>query len=530
MDKNDENIDENLDKIEDITKNFEDTDEHFKTSEINDEDTKEEQLDNQKELSNLDAKNDENSKNQSIIPDDINFWKENTSKNQKKSKCVVKPRRRQIDVKATKSINENSIIALCNELNNQVLEPQVSLSPRQKKVKSRRKLLLASISIFSIFGVFGLVYTVNDLFFSNQNNTQNMMNPNPATVDIVTNIATDSSLDGVLEGEILSVPQIYEKVSPSTVGIQSDSRFGSGIGTGIIMSEDGYIITNNHVIEDSISLTVALYDGSMYKAQVIGSDASTDLAVIKISPDDDFPLVVAEFGNSDTAIVGDVAITIGNPGGLELQGTLTGGYISAINRDIIVDNRVMTLIQTDAAINPGNSGGPLINQYGQVIGINTIKISADSYEGLGFAIPITDAKPIIDELIAYGYVPGRPSIGITGYNISKEQAEYENIPQGLLVSSVDTRCDAYTKGLKVNDIIIGVNGIETVSVSEINAVKEEYRAGDSILLAVYRSGLYLEIEIELMDEIDLQGDDPGISSPSPSYSLDDFPFYFPFEK
>ncbi|MFI3226552.1 MAG: trypsin-like peptidase domain-containing protein [Clostridia bacterium] len=448
---------------------------------------------------------------------------------QKSERVFVRPQRTEVTRTPSYVSHENvapqenstsSIISMCNDLKDeQINEETIDAMPPTVEKKSRGKIILiasiAAVLFISIATTTGLLASKllsppqdvdTTLSQSTDSSTSASTIPSDSvTLDIVTNVATDSSLDTVQSGDILTVPQIYEKVSPSTVGIQADTLSGStGVGTGIIMSSDGYIITNNHVIENADILTVALYDGSLYNAEIIGADETTDLAVIKIIPDSEHPLVVAEFGNSEASVVGDLAITIGNPGGLELQGTLTGGYISAINRDIVIDDRVMTLIQTDAAINPGNSGGPLINQYGQVIGINTIKISAESYEGLGFAIPMNDAKPIIDELIAFGYVTGRPSIGVSGYDISAEQAAYNGIPQGLLVKSVDSRSDAYAKGLKVNDIIVGVNDETTTCVSEINAVKEQFSAGDYITLKVYRSGQYFEIEIMLMDEVDLQ--------------------------
>lgn len=440
-----------------------------------------------------------------------------------------------------------SIISLCEDFRSDIAEQEIEAYI--KKSNNGKKFAKIACSIMLLLGIgAGTGYFASNYF--NSQNTQtptlNSKNP-PITVDIVANSSTDVSLSSVVPGDILTVPQIYEKVAPSTVGIEAEtkSRYGtsSGVGTGIIMSDNGYIITNNHVIEDADKLTVALFDGSLYDAVLIGADATTDLAIIKITPDPNNPLTVAEFGDSNSVVVGDLAITIGNPGGLELQGTLTGGYISAINRDMYIDDRVMTLIQTDAAINPGNSGGPLINKYGQVIGINTIKISAESYEGLGFAIPMSDAKPILEELISVGHVTGRPSIGISGYDISKEQAEYNNIPQGLIIKSVDSRSDAYAQGLQENDIVTAVNGVDTISVSEINAVKEEYVAGESITLTIYRNGKYLDISIKLMDAYDLQSstatEDPlandqsnsNNSNNSEDYYYDNFPnfsFGFPF--
>ncbi len=304
---------------------------------------------------------------------------------------------------------------------------------------------------------------------------------------------------------------IYKKVSPSIVSVLSTSYEGVGSGSGVIMTEDGYIITNNHVVEDSDQVTVQLGDGTQMDARIVGTDAKTDLAVLKVEPSD--KLVAAEFGNSDILQPGERAYAIGSPGGVELANTITGGYISAINRDITIDDRVMTLIQTDASINPGNSGGALINKYGQVVGITSAKLSgagfgSASYEGLGFAIPMSTAKTVVDELISKGYIAGRPSIGITGQNISAQRAQASNLPQGVYIRSVDERAHASQEGLLAGDIITKVDGQDITTMDEINKIKETKKAGDKLTLHVYRmsSGKMMDITITLTDEHDLEDD------------------------
>ncbi len=303
----------------------------------------------------------------------------------------------------------------------------------------------------------------------------------------------------------LETSDIADKVKPSVVGVVSENTSNptaSAQGSGIIMTKDGYIITNNHVIEGANKLTVILEDGNKYDAKVVGKDAKTDLAVLKITATNLSP---AEFGNSDQLKVGDKAVAVGNPMGLELQGTVTQGIISAINRDIMVEDRVMTLLQTDASINPGNSGGPLVNKYGQVIGINTVKIAISNYEGLGFAIPMNTAKPIIDELIAYGYVKGRPAIGISGRNMTERAANYYGVPMGVLVDAVDPASDAYAQGLMAQDIIYGVNGKTITSMEEIQKVKDGLKVGEAMTLNVYRAGKKFDISVKLVDEATLSG-------------------------
>lgn len=306
----------------------------------------------------------------------------------------------------------------------------------------------------------------------------------------------------------LTSTEIYKTVSPSIVSIVVDDiTVGSeASGSGVIMSNDGYIITNDHVVEGGNKFTVITSDNTQYQAELVGTDSQTDLAVLKISTKD--KLTVAEFGKSDELTVGDRCYAIGSPGGVEFQNSFTGGFVSAIDRDVTINDRVMTLIQTDAAINPGSSGGALINKYGQVVGITSSKLSSSSssdasFEGMGFAIPMSTAEDIVNELIAYGHVTGRPAIGISGYDIDETMAKYYDVPQGVLVSSVDQASDAYKQGVQANDIITAVNGKTISTMSDINKIKEKCKAGDEMTLTVYRSGKTKKIKITLVDQNDL---------------------------
>ena len=304
-------------------------------------------------------------------------------------------------------------------------------------------------------------------------------------------------------GEKLTVKQIAKKVRSSVVGVVAEGNMNfssSSVGSGIIMNKDGYIITNNHVIENMTKISVVTDDGKKHNASVIGTDSRTDLAVIKVEATD---LPAAEFGDSDLLEQGDLAVAIGNPAGIQLQNTVTSGIISAINRNIVVEDEEMTLIQTDASINPGNSGGPLVNEYGQVVGINTVKIGISYYEGLGFAIPINTAKPIIDELISRGYITGRPSIGISGMSISERDAAFYGLKAGMYVEFVHPYSDAYKKGLQAGDVITEMNGTPLQSTEEIKKIRDEYKAGDSVKIKVYRQGREFELSVLLMDEAEL---------------------------
>ena len=266
------------------------------------------------------------------------------------------------------------------------------------------------------------------------------------------------------------------------------------------MSKDGYIITNNHVVDGAQSVSVQLSDGTSLDAEIIGTDEQTDLAVIKVTPTSD--LTAAEFGDSDELEPGEYAYAIGSPGGVQFANTITGGRISAINRDLTVNDRVMTLIQTDASINNGNSGGALINKYGQVVGITSAKLSGNAFgsatvEGMGFAIPINTAKDIVDELIQNGYVSGRPSIGITGQNVESADGKVS----GVQVYSIDSRAKAASEGLQVGDVITAVDGTPTPDMDKVNELKQDKKAGDKLTLSVYRisTGKTLNITITLTD-------------------------------
>ena len=303
------------------------------------------------------------------------------------------------------------------------------------------------------------------------------------------------------EKDALSLQEIYQKMNPSVVSIVSTLRSGTATGTGIIMSENGYIITNHHVIEGAYQLAVLTYDDTQYTAELIGSDAISDLAVLKIEAEG---LTAAEFGDSDALRVGDSVVAIGDPLGIQLRGTMTNGIISAINRDLTVEDRKMTLIQTNAALNNGNSGGPLINCYGQVIGINTMKMSnfyssSTTVEGIGFAIPIDTAKPIIDELIEKGYVSGRPAIGIDGETLPATYRIYYRLPQGIYVTRVYRNSDAAAKGISEGDIITAINGVSVTTMEQLNRVKNQFTAGQTITLTIYHGGVSSDVEIILMD-------------------------------
>ena len=310
--------------------------------------------------------------------------------------------------------------------------------------------------------------------------------------------ATPSSEDGA-DGA-LSLQEIYKKCIGSVVSITASAQSGKSSGTGIVLSADGYLITNHHVIENAQVIAVQTSDDRQFQASIIGSDEASDLAVLKVDATD---LQPAEFGDSGKLAVGDRVVAIGDPLGAQLRGTMTSGIVSAINRDLEVNDRTMTLIQTDAALNNGNSGGPLINCYGQVIGINTMKLRSyysTTAEGLGFAIPMAVAKPILEELMENGYVAGRPAIGISYDTLPLAFRIYYNLPEGVYISAVYDGSDAQAKGVAAGDIITAVNGTRVTSIDELNRVKNQFTAGDSITLTLYNGGSYRDVEVTLIDQ------------------------------
>jgi serine protease Do len=320
-----------------------------------------------------------------------------------------------------------------------------------------------------------------------------------------------SSLNFFSAKEELPVPEIVEKVKPSVVGIASVfTEDVKGTGTGIIYSEDGLILTNCHVVQEAAygviteayDITVVLSDKSEFKAEIVGLDAQTDLAVIKIDPGKT-KLKAADFGNSSKLREGDEAIAIGNPLGFELYGSTTRGIISALGRTITIGDNEMSLIQTDAAINPGNSGGPLVNCYGEVIGINSSKIISVYAEGIGFAIPVNAAAPVIADLIKYGYVKGRPNIGITAENVDITAANFYDVPQGVIVRSIVPGTSAAASELKVGDIIIMIDGEKIRSLSQLNKIKKSYKPNDIMELVVFKTDVcyVCTIDIKLSEVI-----------------------------
>ena len=313
---------------------------------------------------------------------------------------------------------------------------------------------------------------------------QVQLNPVPGQVD---NIPQEGGL---------GLQEIYEKNIPSVVSITCTLSGGTGSGTGVVLSETGYLVTNAHVVDGALDIQVLLTDGRTLFAHLVGADSLSDLAVLYVNAQD---LIPAQFGDSTQLRVGDAVVAIGDPLGVSLRGTMTDGIVSAINRDVETNGRTMTLIQTNAALNSGNSGGPLINCHGQVIGINTMKISAFTddagVEGLGFAIPSATVKEIVDQLIFQGYVSGRPSLGLEGEWVSSFNQQFRRLPAGLYITHAQD-----SSVIRAKDILMYIDGVRVTKQEELNTALYTHQAGDTVTLILYRDGRQYSVDVTLTED------------------------------
>lgn len=387
---------------------------------------------------------------------------------------------------------------------------QQSSAPARDQAARKKRGRMAAILVGCLVGVFALafcgysIYSAIDSSRVEQDNSSSEVSALPGLN--IQDTPSDSNTIASSDGK-LSDKEIIKKVSPAVVGIEcyafGNSFTPSSSGSGIIMTADGYIVTNAHVVEDAAGITVVLENGDAYAAELIGADSDTDLAVLKIEASN---LTYAEFGNSDELERGDRVIAIGNPGGTVLAGSTTGGMVSGLNRNINSSSPYSTsYIQVDAAINPGNSGGALVNEYGQVVGINSAKIAETDYEGIGFAIPINEALPIIQELMQYGHVTGRAALGIQGYMINEAVAAMRRMPVGFGIEAVDPSSDLASKNVVAGDIITYINDKQVTSYDVLANELAEFKPGDTVKLTIYRSsssggaGRSFEVNVVLIE-------------------------------
>lgn len=397
-----------------------------------------------------------------------------------------------------------------NKYDEQLIQSEMSEDktiPAMVRVKEKKKsgkgvVIILAVALAS-FGA-GSLYTSYNWI---QNQNVSMQGAETSSEGGITKPSTNVSQTSVKkEGSALSVSEVANLVSNSVVEISTESVANDmfmrqyvteGAGSGVIISADGYIATNNHVIQGASKITVRLADGKEYEAKLIGTDAQTDVAVVKI---EGVTLQPATLGDSSQLAVGDTAIAIGNPLG-ELGGTVTNGIISALDREIILENQTMTLLQTNAAINPGNSGGGLFNDQGELIGLVVAKSAGSNVEGLGFAIPANVVREVVDSIINVGYVQGRPVLGISVVSIDSAQMAYQYgvNRMGVYVAQLTEGTKAESSGLEVGDCIVAVDDVEITTSSDLTKILQSHKVGDEVKVTVSRNGKILTAQVELSE-------------------------------
>ncbi|HHD2753408.1 TPA: S1C family serine protease [Clostridium perfringens] len=370
---------------------------------------------------------------------------------------------------------------------------------KKKKVKKKSgvKKGLGIIAGAIIVAMLGGAIGAGGVYYALRNNTQTNTLGNINNSNSAANPPAFKSDEGAL-----TVPQVVEKVTPAVVGVSTKSlvrdqffnvKEQEGLGSGFIINEDGYVVTNYHVINGAQEVKVIFSDGKEVNAKVVNYDAERDIAVIKITDDVKMP-GIAQLGDSSTVKAGEEVIAIGNPLGKEFSSTVTKGIVSSPNRKISTDNgNVLDYIQTDAAINPGNSGGPLINSNGEVIGINTAKKVGADIEGIGFAIPINEVKTRLGSL-------SKPilKMGIQARNVTSELAKENNLEEGVYIVGVQEFSPAEKAGLKIGDLIVQFGGKRVKTVEELNEIKGQYNEGDTVPVQIIRDGKKMNLEIKLV--------------------------------
>lgn len=399
--------------------------------------------------------------------------------------------------------------------------------PKKEKKQSSRGLNLALAAILGAGCGFGGGYLATRT--NGSAGTTVVYTTAPESTN--SNAGSDSNVVSTSSGD-LTVQQIAAKAQPSVVEIQTEitetsyNIFGGtytaeAAGSGVIISDDGYIITNNHVIEDANSISVTTYDGQTYDAVLVGTDEKSDIAVIKINATG---LTAATIGDSSKIAVGDTAVVIGNPLGT-LGGTVTNGIISATDREITINNEAMNLIQTNAAINSGNSGGGLFDGQGNLIGIVNAKDSGTTssgatIEGLGFAIPINDAMDVAQQLIENGYVTNRATIGVTLQTLTQD---YQNYPAGLYVASVMSGSGAEAAGLQPYDRITAADGTAVSSYTDLSKILKTKSVGDTITLTIVRDGKTMDVDVTLTGVLQNSSSSENTTTPTQPSQGGSFP-------
>ena len=373
---------------------------------------------------------------------------------------------------------------------------------REKKGKGKGIALTLAVALAS-FGA-GSLYTSYS-WIQDQVATSEVQNTT-GTNSVGNNTINQTST--IKTGNGLSVAEVAHVAAASVVEITTETvstdifmrqYVTEGAGSGVIISNDGYIATNNHVIEGASKITVRLTTGEEYEAKLIGTDAQTDVAVVKVEAKN---LQAVTYGDSDSLVVGDTAIAIGNPLG-QLGGTVTNGIISALDREIQLESQTMTLLQTNAAINPGNSGGGLFNNKGELIGLVVAKSAGSDVEGLGFAIPVNVVKEVVDSIINVGYVKGRPVLGVSIVDVTSRQQAYQYGVNhlGVYVVALTEGTKAEKSGLKVGDLIMAVDDTQISSSAELKKVLQQHKVGEKVKVTVSREGKLASLQVELSESV-----------------------------
>ena len=411
-------------------------------------------------------------------------------------------------------------------------QPQTEPKPRkEKKPRARKKFIRKAAALALVVALVaagcgitaGVVNSRWEAQASQQNDQIAQMQKQLADLQKqVAKTEANGPVGLAASGEALTPAQVYarnvDSVVAITTSIVSSTPFGTtegaSSGSGFILSADGYIVTNHHVIADASKVSVVIHDGTEYSATVVGSDSTNDLAVLKVEAEN---LPAATLGSSDELTIGDMVVAIGNPLG-DLTSTQTVGYVSGKNREVATDNTIIEMIQTDAAINPGNSGGPLFNMKGEVVGITTAKYSGTtssgaSIEGIGFAIPIDDVLTILSDLVDFGYVTGA-YLGVTVQNMDSASAAMYGLPMGAYVIEVVEGASAHRAGIQPKDIIISLGEYRVESITDLTRNLRHFRAGDTTIVTIVRGGAQMELSITFDERP--QGFDGTVPSESTS--------------
>ncbi len=371
-----------------------------------------------------------------------------------------------------------------------------NIHPNKKQKNGLKTILLSAVLAAAIgfssgaLAVYVLQPQTQTVIYQNPNNTA-LTSTNNETLNNVSQVAA------LVQDSVVEI-----RTEKTVTGTWLQQYVSEGAGSGIVYSSNGYIVTNNHVIDGATTITVTMHDGTSYPAELIATDSKTDVAILKIDKEDCIPVIL---GDSDTLVVGEAAIAVGNPLG-QLGGTVTNGIISALDREITLDGRTRNLLQTNAAINPGNSGGGLFNANGELIGLVVAKSSGEDVEGLGFAIPVNDVKEVVEELLTNGYVSGRPALGVSVVSITSYQQalSYGVSKYGVFIAEVQSGSAAEKAGLQANDYIVSVDDIAIESYDDLAAILDEHQVGDTIRMQIQRDRQLLEVEVTLQENTNQQ--------------------------